>query len=183
MQVLLAKKKRGQLIQRTKKRTSYHGFRTAPFQSELSFTIAQRQAKMAPQSSQKKVTAAVKKLSQTTHKRHEWNFRLHPRMLRNKILRERVLFPKILERFSPMFSQLCLRHFHGFHQTIKDPQTHMHPVSHVFEPMFVRLKMTLKLSGALRFHGHNTTTHSTMEVRRLPVLCTAHEALVGRTEI
>ena len=59
----------------------------------------------------------------------------------------------------------------------------MHPVSHVFEPMFVRLKMTRKLSGALRFHGHITTAHSTMEVRRLPVLCTAHEALVGRMEI
>ena len=59
----------------------------------------------------------------------------------------------------------------------------MHPVSHVFDPMFVRLKMTLKLSGALRFHGHITTGHSTMEVRHLLVLCTAHDALVGRMEI
>ena len=139
---------------------------------------------MAPQSLQKgEVTAATKKLSQATHKRHERNFRLHPRVLRNKILRERVLFTKILEGFCPIFSQLCLGHFDGFHQTIEDRQSHVHLVSHVFDPMFVGLKMTLKLSGSLRFHGHITTAHSTMEVRRLPVLCTAHEALVGRVEI
>ena len=42
------------------------------------------------------------------------------RMLLEKILRERVLFTKILEGYRPIFNQLCLCHFHGFHQTIKD---------------------------------------------------------------
>ena len=167
-----------------KRKTSYHGFRTAPIQSELSFPIAQRQTKMAPQCSQKaKVTAAAKKLSQTTHKRHERNFRFNPRVLCNTILREQVLFTKIFERFSPIFSKLRLCHFHGFHQAIKDRQTHVYPVSHVLDPMLVRLKMTPKLSGALSLHGHITTAHSTMEVRRLLVLCANHEALVGRMEI
>ena len=139
---------------------------------------------MAPKSSQKgKVTAAAKKLSQTAHKRHERNFRFHPRVFCNKILRERVLFTKIFERFSPIFSQLHLCHFHGLHQTIKDRQTHMYSVSHVLDPMLVRFKMTPKLAGALRLQSHITTTHSAMKVRRLSVLCTAHETLVGRMEI